>query len=350
MNRVMYLLAVLAVVLSVSACKTEYESVLNSSDWDMKYAAAFKYFNQGWQQFITAIIVFVSLILTYFGFRLIGMANDDPYQAVLFMFLGSMLIVAGYPLIYLFEKMFNLVSNSRLRELCDTNNELLRELEHKAPGTFQHSLQVMNMAYAAARAIDANALLVRAGALYHDIGKMTNPLCFIENDSLSPNGAHYHDGLSAKESAIAIIKHVSDGLELAREHKLPDLVTNFILTHHGTSNTGYFYTKYLNEGGNPDDVDCFFYKGRKPKSKEQVILMLCDSVEAASRSLKDNSPETFSNFVESIVKGKADIGQLDEADITIKQLNTVKEVLKGYLSQIYHERVAYPQRNNVNNQ
>lgn len=311
---------------------------------------AFKYFNQGWQQFITAIIVFVSLVMTYFGFRLIGMANDDPYQAVLFMFIGSMLIVAGYPLIYLFEKMFNLVSNSRLRELCDTNNELLRELEHKAPGTFQHSLQVMNMAYAAARAIDANALLVRAGALYHDIGKMTNPLCFIENDSLSPGGAHYHDGLSAKESAIAIIKHVSDGLELAKEHKLPDLVTSFILTHHGTSNTGYFYTKYLNEGGNPDDVDCFFYKGRKPKTKEQVILMLCDSVEAASRSLKDNSPETFSNFVENIVKGKNDIGQLDEAEITIKQLNTVKEVLKGYLSQIYHERVAYPQRNNPNNQ
>ena len=305
---------------------------------------AFKYFNQGWQQFITAMIVFVSLVVTYFGFRLIGMVNDDPYQAVLFMFIGSMLTVAGYPLIYLFEKMFNLVSNSRLRELCDTNNELLRELEHKAPGTFQHSLQVMNMAYAAARAIDANALLVRAGALYHDIGKMKNPLCFIENDSLSPGGAHYHDGLSPKESAEAIIKHVTDGLELAKEHKLPDLVTEFIRTHHGTSNTGYFYTKYLNEGGDPEDVDCFFYKGRKPHTKEQIILMICDSVEAASRTLKDNSTETFSDFVENIVAGKMKIGQFDEAEISIKQLNAVKEVLKGYLSQIYHERVAYPQR------
>ena len=310
---------------------------------------AFKFFNQGWQQFITAVIVFVSLVLTYFSFRLIGMVGDDPYQAVLFMFIGSMLTVAGYPLIYLFEKMFGLVSNSRLRELCDTNNSLLRKLESKAPGTFQHSLQVMNMADAAARAIDANALLVRAGALYHDIGKMNNPLCFIENESLSQNGVRYHDGLSAKESATAIIKHVSDGLELAKENKLPDLVTDFIRTHHGTSNTGYFFTKYLNEGGDPADADCFFYKGAKPRSKEQIILMICDSVEAASRTLKDYSPETFSAFVEDIVAGKMKIGQFDDAEISIKQLNTVKEVLKAYLSQIYHERVVYPKSRNIDN-
>ncbi len=307
---------------------------------------AFKFFNQGWQQFITAAIVFISLLATYFAFRFIGMISDDPYQAVLFMFIGSMLNVAGYPLIYLFEKMFGLVSNSRLRELCDTNNPLLRELERKAPGTFQHSLQVMNMADAAARAIDANSLLVRAGALYHDIGKMLNPTCFIENDSLSGNGPHYHDGLSPKESAEAIIKHVPDGVELAREHNLPELIIDFIRTHHGTSNTRYFYNKYLNEGGDPSDADCFFYKGMKPRTKEQVILMLCDSIEAAARTLKDNSPETFSEFVENIVEGKIIIGQLDEADVSIRQLNTIKEVLKGYLSQIYHERVVYPTRTN----
>ncbi|MBQ6286464.1 MAG: HDIG domain-containing protein [Bacteroidales bacterium] len=305
---------------------------------------AFKYFNRGWQQFITAAIVFVTLIITYFGFRLVGMVNDDPYQAVLYMFIGSILTVAGYTLIYLFEKMFNLVSNSRLRELCDTNNTLLRMLEHKAPGTFQHSLQVMNMVDVAARAIDANALLVRAGALYHDIGKMNNPLCFVENESMASGGQHYHEGLSAKESAAAIIKHVDDGMALATEYKLPTLVSNFILTHHGTSNTGYFYTKYLNEGGDPDDVDCFFYKGRKPRTKEQVILMICDSVEAASRTLKDYSPETFSQFVEKIVAGKMNIGQFDEADISIKDLNAVKDVLKSYLAQIYHERVVYPNR------
>ena len=306
----------------------------------------FRFFNQGWQQFIMSGIVFVSILVTYFGFRMIDMVNDDPYMAVLYMFIGSMLIVAGYPLIYLFERMFNLVSSSRLRELCDTNNKLLRELEHKAPGTFQHSLQVMNMCDAAARAIDANVLLVRAGALYHDIGKMKNPLCFIENESMSPKGVHYHEHLSPKESARAIIKHVSDGLELAAENRLPDVIQDFILTHHGTSNTSYFYNKYLNEGGDPNDVSDFFYKGRKPQTKEQIILMICDTLEAASRTLKDNSVATFSVFVENIVASKMKIGQFDQADISIKDLNTVKETLKAYLSQIYHERVVYPQRKN----
>lgn len=306
----------------------------------------FRFFNQGWQQFIMSGIVFVSILVTYFGFRMIDMVNDDPYMAVLYMFIGSMLIVAGYPLIYLFERMFNLVSSSRLRELCDTNNKLLCELEHKAPGTFQHSLQVMNMCDAAARAIDANVLLVRAGALYHDIGKMKNPLCFIENESMSPKGVHYHEHLSPKESARAIIKHVSDGLELAAENRLPDVIQDFILTHHGTSNTSYFYNKYLNEGGDPNDVSDFFYKGRKPQTKEQIILMICDTLEAASRTLKDNSAATFSVFVENIVASKMKIGQFDQADISIKDLNTVKETLKAYLSQIYHERVVYPQRKN----
>lgn len=306
----------------------------------------FRFFNQGWQQFIMSGIVFVSILVTYFGFRMIDMVNDDPYMAVLYMFIGSMLIVAGYPLIYLFERMFNLVSSSRLRELCDTNNKLLRELEHKAPGTFQHSLQVMNMCDAAARAIDANVLLVRAGALYHDIGKMKNPLCFIENESMSPKGVHYHEHLSPKESARAIIKHVSDGLELAAENRLPDVIQDFILTHHGTSNTSYFYNKYLNEGGDPNDVSDFFYKGRKPQTKEQIILMICDTLEAASRTLKDNSAATFSVFVENIVASKMKIGQFDQADISIKDLNTIKETLKAYLSQIYHERVVYPQRKN----
>ena len=306
----------------------------------------FRFFNQGWQQFIMSGIVFVSILVTYFGFRMIDMVNDDPYMAVLYMFIGSMLIVAGYPLIYLFERMFNLVSSSRLRELCDTNNKLLRELEHKAPGTFQHSLQVMNMCDAAARAIDANVLLVRAGALYHDIGKMKNPLCFIENESMSPKGVHYHEHLSPKESARAIIKHVSDGLELAAENRLPDVIQDFILTHHGTSNTSYFYNKYLNEGGDPNDVSDFFYKGRKPQTTEQIILMICDTLEAASRTLKDNSAATFSVFVENIVASKMKIGQFDQADISIKDLNTVKETLKAYLSQIYHERVVYPQRKN----
>jgi uncharacterized domain HDIG len=310
---------------------------------------SFKYFRKGWQQFITAAVVFVSLVITYFSFRMIDMVNDNPYEATLFLFIGSLLTVAGYTLILLFERLFNLLSNTRLNELCDTNNALLRELEHKAPGTFQHSLQVMNMADAAARSIDANTALVRAGALYHDLGKMNNPLCFIENDSMSPGGAHYHDGKSFKESASAITRHVTDGIAIAKAHNLPDMVCDFIRTHHGTTCTGYFYTKYIQGGGDPDDVSAFFYNGIKPQTKEQIILMICDTIEAASRTLKDYSPDTFSKFVESLVASKMQAGQFDEADISIKEICTVKEVLKGYLSQIYHERIVYPTQKINNN-
>ncbi len=307
----------------------------------------FKYFSQGWQQFIMSGIVFLSLAAAYFGFRLIDMVNDDPYTAVLYLFFGSLLIVAGYPLIYLFERMFNLVSSSRLRELCDTNNnKLLRLLEHNAPGTFQHSLQVMNMCDAAARAIDANSLLVRAGALYHDIGKMNNPMCFIENESMSPAGVRYHGKLTPKESARMIIKHVTDGLELADKYGLPDVVKEFIITHHGTTCASYFYNKYLNEGGDPSDVSAFFYPGRRPHSTEQVILMICDTLEAASRTLKDNSKESFSDFVEKIVDSKMKAGQFDQSEISICDLNKVKDTLKAYLLQVFHERVVYPERKN----
>lgn len=304
----------------------------------------FRFFNQGWMQFLTAAIVFVTLLLVFLAFRMVDMTSDDPYQAALFLFLGSMLSVAGYPLIYLFEKVFNLVSNSRLRELCDTNNPLLRELESVAPGTFQHSLQVMNMADAAARSIDANRLLVRAGALYHDIGKMRNPLCFIENESMAPGGAHYHDGRSAEQSARDIIAHVSDGLALAAQYKLPEVIQDFIRTHHGTSNTNYFYNKYLMGGGDPTQADAFFYKGVKPRTPEQVILMVCDTLEAASRTLKDTSQQAFSEFVERMFATKRDAGQFDEAEITLRDMEVLKRELKSYLVQVYHERVVYPNK------
>ena len=304
----------------------------------------FRRFGRGWLQFINALIVFAVLALVFLGFRLIDTGSSNILSSLLALFLGSMLAVAIYPLIYLFEKIFNLVSSTRLEELADTNNRLLQELSEKAPGTFQHSLQVMNLADAAARSIDANVLLIRAGALYHDIGKMRNPLCFIENESAVPGGQHYHDGLSPKESAQAIIRHVTDGLEIAREQNLPEVIRDFILTHHGTGSTGYFYTKYLNDGGDPEDVSAFFYPGRRPATKEQIILMLCDSIEAASRSLKEYTPEAFDAFVERIVAAKMADGQFEDADISIKELGTVKDVLKSYLSQIYHERVEYPRR------
>ena len=302
----------------------------------------FGFFNKGWLQFVTALIVFVAMAIVWGAFRLIDGAGEFVnYHSLWYMFLGSMLSVAGYPLIYLFEKLFKLVSNSKLVELSDTSNTLLRQLADKAPGTFQHSLQVMNLADAAARSIDANVPLIRAGALYHDIGKILNPQCFTENET---PGVNYHAELTLKESAQEIIRHVSDGLALAEKHGLPDVLKEFIQSHHGTTCTGYFYNRYLNDGGDPDDVKEFFYDGVKPVSKEQVILMLCDAVEAASRSLKDYSRDNISSLVDNIVDGKAADGQLSVSAISLRELNIVKEVMKTYILQMYHSRVSYPKR------
>lgn len=302
----------------------------------------FDYFNKGWLQFVTAFIVFVVMVVVWTAFRFVdGVEGIGSYRVVWNMALGALMSVAGYPLIYLFEKMFMLVSTSKLVELSDTSNTLLRLLADKAPGTFQHSLQVMNLADAVARAVDANVPLVRAAALYHDIGKISNPQCFTENET---PGIKYHEGLSPKESAQEIIRHVSDGLALADKHNIPDVLKEFIQSHHGTTCTAYFLNQYLNAGGDPDDVSEFYYKGVNPVTKEQVILMFCDAVEAASRSLKDYSAESISNLVERIINGKADEGQLSDSDISLREVTRIKEVLKSYLQQMYHSRVSYPKR------
>ncbi len=302
----------------------------------------FEYFNRGWLQFVTAFIVFVVMTIVWGAFRLLdGVEGLMDYHTILNMGLGSLLSVAGYPLIFLFEKIFKLVSNSKLAELSDTNNTLLRTLADKAPGTFQHALQVMNIADEAARSIDANVLLVRAGALYHDIGKISNPQCFTENEN--PN-VRYHEELTPKESAQEIIRHVSDGIALADKYGLPKEIKDFIVSHHGTTSTAYFLTKYLNDGGNPEEVSEFYYDGVKPVSKEQVVLMICDAVEAASRSLKNYSEESISNLVDTIVDGKANEGQFSEAEISLREISTLKEVVKTYLQRMYHSRVSYPKR------
>lgn len=302
----------------------------------------FGFFNRGWLQFVTALIVFAVMAVVWGAFRLVdGVDGLKDYRTILDLGLAALLAVAGYPLIYLFEKIFKLVSNTKLTELCDTNNTLLRTLADKAPGTFQHCLQVMNLADAAARSIDANVLLVRAGALYHDIGKTANPQCFTENET---SGIRYHAGLSPKESAQEIIRHVSDGLAIAEKHGLPGIIKEFIVSHHGTTSTGYFLTQYLNDGGDPDDVAEFYYDGVKPVTKEQVVLMICDAVEAASRSLKDYSQQNISSLVDRIVDGKVREDQLSDADISIRDINRMKEVIKSYLMQMYHSRVSYPKR------
>lgn len=302
----------------------------------------FDYFDKGWLQFVTAVIVFMVMLLTWIAFKLLegGEYFRDSYE-ILYMALSAFMSVAGYPIIYLFEKIFYLVSSNKLVELSDTSHTLLRQLADKAPGTFQHSLQVMNLSDAVARSIDADIPLIRAAALYHDIGKINNPQCFTENET---PGVKFHEGLTPQESAQEITRHVTDGLALADKHKLPAVLKEFISTHHGTTSTAYFLNKYLNQGGDPSDTSVFYYDGVKPKTKEQVILMLCDSVEAASRSLKDYSKESISELVDRIVDGKADSGQLSESEVTIKEFNIIKETMKSYLQQMYHSRVQYPKR------
>ncbi len=303
----------------------------------------FPYFSRGWLQFVNALIIFGVELLVFTGFRLVDAGRTPVWLNILFLFGGAMATVALYTVVFLFERIFNLVSSTRLVELTDTNNRLLRELASKAPGTFQHSLQVMNMADAAGRSVHANVPLLRAAALYHDLGKMKNPLCFIENNS-QHTGPGYHEGKDPRESAREIIAHVPDGLEIARANKLPAEVSDFILTHHGTASTASFYNQYLNAGGDPADAADFFYPGRKPRTKEEVILMICDSVEAASRTLKEYTPESFDRFVEKMVQIKEDAGQFEQAEITIREMNEVKATLKSHLQQVYHERVEYTRR------
>ena len=305
----------------------------------------FNYFSRGVKQFLLALITFAVSALVYVACSLTGFITLSFPRDIIFLFVAAFLQIAAYPIIYLMERIFNLVSNSRLEELAENSNELLRNLEQKAPGTFQHSLQVSALAQSIARAIGADESLVKVGALYHDIGKMNNPLCFVENESLiTSDEAKYHSGLSPLQSAQDIIKHVTDGMELAREHHLPVVVSDFILTHHGTGCVSYFYDKFLKEGGDPSLRSEFCYPGRKPQTKEQVILMICDVLEAASRTLKDYSPEAIGHLVDRLVQDKIDDGQLDESDITVRELYTAKQVITTYIAQIHHERIKYPKR------
>ena len=304
----------------------------------------FKHFSKGAKQFIAASINFVCTAVLFSAFVITGVINVDYLPTLGLICIGSILQVALHPFVYLLERSFNLVSSTRLQELSDTSNELLRQLEQKAPGTFQHSLQVMNLASAAARAINADEILIKAGALYHDIGKIKNPLCFVENESLTSTDAKYHADITPLQSAQDIIKHVTDGVELAQAHKLPSVITDFIRTHHGTTRVSFFYDKYLKEGGDPELKKEFLYPGPTPTTKEQVILMLSDSIEAASRTLRDYSQESISALVDRIFAYKIEDGQLEQADITLKEIDTIKIVMQTYLGQMYHERIKYPKR------
>ena len=302
-------------------------------------------FYRGWHQFINAAIAFLGMSAVMISFELSAGMNFS--QIIKSYYLYSMAInavgtVVLYPFVYLFEKIFGFVSYSKLKDLSDTDNKLLQRLQHTVPGTFQHSLQVANLAENAAKQIGANVLLVRVGALYHDVGKIDNPMCFIEN---AAGGVNYHSELSPKESAMAIIRHVDDGMEMARKAALPTLVSDFILTHHGTTRVEYFYNVHCNNGGSPDEVSDFTYHGMKPQTKEHAILMLADAVEAAARTIKDYNEETVSALVDGIFEKKNGENQFSEADISNKELSIVVESFKIYLQHIYHTRISYPSRN-----
>ena len=280
-------------------------------------------------------------ILVYFAFTIIQEGNIQDLNSEMFLtfILGGLATLFVQPLIYIYEKLFGLVSDMSLLELSDTNSKLLKELAEKAPGTFHHSLNVANLAEAAANEIGANAMLARVGALYHDIGKMENPTYFSENQTSSVNS---HDELSPAESAEVIINHVIHGIEIARKNNLPDRVIDFIRTHHGTTMVYFFYMKEkeMNEKVSARD---FRYPGPIPFSKETAILMMCDSVEAASKSLKEPTTAKIDDFVEKIISKQMDDSQFLNANITFKEIQLIKKVLKQKLKNIFHLRVEYPE-------
>lgn len=303
---------------------------------------SFSIFSRGWIQFLNIIYIFAGMAVVYLSFKLSMNEWAQLFKSteLLFLLINAILVIVLYPFVFLFEKIFSLVSYSKLWDMTDTNNKLLQEMAQKAPGTFQHSIQVANLAENAARQIGANSMLVRVGALYHDVGKSKNPFCFIENQV--PGVNDYHKDLTPIESARDIIRHVDDGIAIAKEYNLPQVVTNFIRSHHGTSQTLYFYNKYCNEGGDPDNKAPFTYDGILPTTKEQVILMMADAVEAASRSLKSYTKESISDLVDKILSVRLSDEQLSIADISISEINTIKESFKSYLMQIYHARIVYP--------
>ncbi|WP_127139825.1 HD family phosphohydrolase [Flagellimonas marinaquae] len=291
--------------------------------------------------FISVGQITLIYIIGYFAFHAIHEGNLENIEWILFgvFVLNGLLTLFAQPLIYMFEKLFGLVSDVSLLELSDTNSKLLKELSDKAPGTFHHSLQVANLAEAAANEIGANAMLVRVGALYHDIGKMEQPTYFTENQITNVNP---HDDLPPKESAKIIIDHVINGIEIARKNNLPDRIIDFIRTHHGTTVVYYFYKKQQ-ELEKEVDMESFQYPGPIPFSKETAILMMSDAVEAASKSLKNPTFAIIDEFVEKIVKGQMQADQYLNANITLKEIEMVKKVLKQKLTNIYHLRVEYPE-------
>jgi putative nucleotidyltransferase with HDIG domain len=290
----------------------------------------------------TALIVVICYALLHFGFDLIQENDLTKLNTRMYMYfiINGILLLFTYPLLFILEKTFGFTSNVTLVELSNINTKLLREMSEVAPGTFQHSLQMANLAAEAANKIGANSQLVRTGALYHDIGKMLNPAFFTENQS----GVNPHKSLSYEQSAQVIISHITDGIKLAEKHQLPKVIKDFIRTHHGKGVAKYFYISYKNEHPNEEvDIEKFSYPGPNPFTKEQAILMMADAVEAASRSLPEYTEESISTLIDRIVDGQVSEGYFKECPITFKDIALVKALFQEKLKTVYHTRITYPE-------
>jgi putative nucleotidyltransferase with HDIG domain len=295
-----------------------------------------------WHLVRISILVFVTYMLVYFSMLLVQEASfaNISSRFILMLAGSSLLILLAFPLIFVYEKLFGLVTQLTLLELSNTNNPLLRDLAEKAPGTFQHSMQVANLASEVLYVIGGDALLARTGSLYHDIGKMKHPLFFVENQ---PEGYNPHAELSYEESARIIVGHVLTGIEMARKAHLPEQIIDFIRTHHGTRRVEYFYRleRKQNPGMEVNETE-FRYHGPVPFSRETAVVMMADSVEAASRSLVSPTEQKINDLVELIVNSMMESDQFSNAPITMKEITTAKKILKKKLLNIHHVRIAYP--------
>ena len=343
-SRTAFITHVTMILICAAAVKYQYEFIIVQLASGLVAIYSLRELSKRSQIFITAILVTISSCIVYLALQLMQdnqVFNIDPSMYTYFIINGIFLLLS-YPMMYLIEKMFGFISNVTLFELSNTNKGLLRNLSEIAPGTFQHSITVGNLAAEIANRIHANSLLVRTGALYHDIGKMTNPVFFTENQA----GVNPHDQLSDLESAQIIISHVTEGLKLAEKFNLPGIIKDFISTHHGTGLTKYFYINYCNE--HPDeqvDKEMFQYPGPNPFTREQAILMMADTVEAASRSLNEYTEESISTLTNKLIDSQVADGFFRECPITFRDITLAKSVLIERLKSIYHTRISYPHLN-----
>ena len=296
--------------------------------------------NKRIQIFRTAVYIFLFYSFMYTGYTF-WQGADFSFQPITYLHfaVSAVIFLLTYPLIYIIEKIFGFISDVTLLEMADGNNILLRQLSEKAPGTFQHSMQVANLGQEVGYKIGGNALLVRAGALYHDVGKILNPLLFTENHV---KGVNPHESMTYEQSAKLIIDHVRNGVELARKYHLPTQIRDIIASHHGTTMTRYFYLKWCAEHDEEPNLADFTYPGPRPRTKEQAIIMMSDAVEAASKSLTTHSDDAISSLVDKIIDSQMMAGQFKKASITFAEIDEARDVFKEKLKSIYHVRIQYP--------